>query len=383
MKKTRSVFKIIVLVLLGAPLRAEMTEPDMTNSDFNVAINPTLSFGSSRKVALGGAYVAIAEGVASFVDNPAGVVYRHPSSTGTWSADGTLGVYSIQGNDIDNNGNTSQSYKDYSVYTIGGLLQYKRWGLGLYTMGQRFTVGDQDTSQTYDFAYGFINAGYTTKNREWAWGIGVRPAMMKSQTQGDQLLKISGVSPNAGFLWNPQRGSFRLGGSWQGPLKNSNVLPQNTIIPRSGGQTYYPQKILLPTIVKIGASWQFNKGVFARGHPLLITAQTNVMGRTPNAVGIESFLEQKLQYTGEHTTVGVAGGGEYEILTHRLKVRAGSYWEPSRYSNVQGRLHGTAGFEVYLFTVHALGDWPMSFSYSMDHASRYLTQFFGLGLYTF
>jgi hypothetical protein len=379
-------FKITLLsFFMPVVSLAGLAGPPITNSDYAVAINPTSSYGSSRKVSMGGAFVAIAEGVDSLSDNPAGVAYRRPGSTGTWSAGGSLGVYQVNGNDIDNNGNPSDSYKSQQFNTLGGLLQYGQWGIGVYAVSQKFLVEGEGAGQEYDFGYGFLNLGYTSRNRDWTWGIGARPASLAGRPSGGgaRVLELRGTSPNAGVLWHPQQGPLRVGAAYHGHLKDAEVLPPDGAIPFSEGSLIPPQKVVMPTVVSFGASYELEKGHFWLDHPLLVSGQINIMGRTPNAVGIESFLEQKIQLTGERTTVGFHLGGEYEALPKRLRIRGGSYWEPSRFTGVNGRLHGTGGIELYLFKINFIGTHHVSFSYAADYASSYLTQFFGLGFWAF
>jgi hypothetical protein len=332
---------------------------------------------------MGGAYVAIAEGVASLPDNPAGVAYRRAGSTGVWIADGSLGVYAIQGYDLDNNGNLSESHRGETLNTLGGLLQYRQWGLGAYLVSQNFIVEGSGEAQEYSFGYGFVNLGFTSRSQEWTWGVGGRPVSLVARPAegGSKLLELKGSSPNAGILWHPRRGPFRLGAAYNGHLKDAEILPQDGALPRTVEGLIPPKKVVMPTVVTVGASYQFDKKASWRHSPLLVSAQLNIMGRTPNAVGIESFLEQKIQWTGEKTTVGVHLGAEFEALPRRLRLRGGSYWEPSRYAGVPGRFHGTGGLELYLFTVDFLGSHRVSFSYAGDVSTNYFTQFFGLGFW--
>ncbi len=81
---------------------------------------------------------------------------------------------------------------------------------------------------------------------------------------------------------------------------------------------------------------------------VLLSASVLIVGPSPNAFGMESFLDptQTPQPTGQSSTVSVRLGLEAEPIRDRLAVRAGSYLEPSRFEGVDPRVHVTAGFDV-------------------------------------
>lgn len=109
----------------------------------------------------------------------------------------------------------------------------------------------------------------------------------------------------------------------------------------------------------------------------LITASLDVIGPVDNAVGIQSFLEQTVNRSGEHVDYSPRLGVETEVVPHWVKLRAGSYLEPSRFNTAiaRSRIHGTGGFDVKLFpwTVFGLFDdgteWRASGA--IDLAARY------------
>ena len=101
-----------------------------------------------------------------------------------------------------------------------------------------------------------------------------------------------------------------------------------------------------------------------------------VTGSSPNAIGVRSFLAKSHQPTGEHLSLSLRFGMEWEAIDNLLVVRGGSYYEPSRFENMGGRIHGTAGFDVRL---PALWDWRIGFS--MDAANDYVNAGLGVGFW--
>ena len=75
-------------------------------------------------------------------------------------------------------------------------------------------------------------------------------------------------------------------------------------------------------------------------------------------MSVERFLEQDPAHaytSGDDVTVQIRVGVETEPWPHRLKVRGGSYLEPSRIEGGAYRLHGTLGFDFRVFTWDLFG----------------------------
>jgi hypothetical protein len=79
----------------------------------------------------------------------------------------------------------------------------------------------------------------------------------------------------------------------------------------------------------------------------------------------------------------VHGGLEAEAIPKRLRLRAGTYYEPSRFDGIAARQHITGGFEVRLFKFGLWGERHLSFSYAVDVAARYQVQSFSIWLWSF
>jgi len=90
---------------------------------------------------------------------------------------------------------------------------------------------------------------------------------------------------------------------------------------------------------------------------VLIVSSLVVSGTAREAVGVESFLERTTQRSGTALSYSPRLGLETETAPNWLRLRAGSYLEPSRFpSNSQGaRVHGTLGFDEKLFPWTAFG----------------------------
>jgi hypothetical protein len=76
--------------------------------------------------------------------------------------------------------------------------------------------------------------------------------------------------------------------------------------------------------------------------------------------------------------VGVRFGVESEILQNRMKVRGGSYLEPSRFQRSYYRPHGTLGFDVRLFD---LWRWSFRGTATVDLAPRFFDWGAAIGIW--
>ncbi len=111
---------------------------------------------------------------------------------------------------------------------------------------------------------------------------------------------------------------------------------------------------------------------------VLVTTSLTISGSVPRAVGIESMLERRVQRSGESISLSPHLGVETELLPHWLRLRGGSYLEPSRFaSNPKGaRLHATFGFDQKVLGWDVFGTFPEDtewrISGSLDAGRSYL-----------
>ena len=109
---------------------------------------------------------------------------------------------------------------------------------------------------------------------------------------------------------------------------------------------------------------------------LLLSASLLISGRVSDAVGVESFLDQRINRSGANVVLSPRVGAEAEIWENQLKARGGLYLEPTRFTTSQPRAHVTLGGDLRLFRWNVFGLWPDDFMWqvggSVDVARRYL-----------
>lgn len=117
---------------------------------------------------------------------------------------------------------------------------------------------------------------------------------------------------------------------------------------------------------------------------LLVAAGLSVYGPTPRGQGIEGFIDQVEQPSGRSVVLSPRVALESEVIENRLRVRVGSYIEPSRFEAIGSRVHGTVGFDLRLFRWNAfkLVD-PLDFKISgtFDVSYNYVDWGFSIGFW--
>jgi hypothetical protein len=111
---------------------------------------------------------------------------------------------------------------------------------------------------------------------------------------------------------------------------------------------------------------------------VLLSAALLVTGPVDQGVGVESFLQQRVNRSGEQVSLSPRLGVESEAVPHWLRLRTGVYSEPTRFSIATSarRLHATFGADVRLFPWSVFGLFRQGTSWRLsgviDAAPRYL-----------
>lgn len=118
---------------------------------------------------------------------------------------------------------------------------------------------------------------------------------------------------------------------------------------------------------------------------VLVSMSLVLTGPTQDTVGVESFLQRVVARSGQRLVYSPRLGVETEVIPYWVKVRVGTYGEPSRFATSGNRLHGTFGFDTKLFPWRVFGlfedgtEWRLSAS--LDAAPRYFGWGVGVGVW--
>ena len=337
----------------------------ITNRDYAIDLYDGVALGDSTMVGMGGAGEADVIGTAGVLLNPSAIAVRPTMDHDAWSFDYHLdwltGSFS---SDYDNNGQVATGGASMISGGLGG--RYHDWGFATTITAQSAPIGDSDTTHLSGEALRvrFVVARWFP-SLDLAVGAGVQVAQFNLDQDNDTnhpLFRVSGLGAIAGATWLPAMTSLRLAASIDGPVDGNQVDAQDCDPANCRGYIL-PDHVRAPWRAVGGVAYRladtaWNQqvpGPFRDERALTFALDTVVTGGTPNGYGIEAFGMQQLQRSGRHSAVSVRGGLDFEAIPGRLRLRAGSYWEPARFIDVDGRLHGTFGIDVRVFAFQLWG----------------------------
>jgi hypothetical protein len=394
--------RVVVLALVAAlpARRAAADFPSVTTPDYAIDLYTGAALGSSRIVGMGGAAVATAEGSAGTLSNPAAPAVRAATSTASWDWDFHLDyLSSVRASDWDNNGEVSTDGTGVGSLTGGLSFVLGDWGLAAVVTQQTadFRVLDDDPAtpelETHpaqaSAVQGKVALARALFHEQLTAGLAIRFGTFEFRDQdravGDRgLFEIGGASAEAGALWRPWLGDLRVGGAIALPVTGKDVTINAECTQTDCFGYVLPERVEVPWQVTVGAAYrlaptrwnQWVGGHWRDERSLTVALDVLVTGASPDAFGLEQFADHKLQRSGRDVVYSVRGGAEYEWLPGRLRVRAGSYWEPGRFldgggGEVGGRIHGTFGLEVRFLQFHLWGPRRGRVSMTGDLARHY------------
>lgn len=126
------------------------------------------------------------------------------------------------------------------------------------------------------------------------------------------------------------------------------------------------------------AYWEIQRRLArARFGHVVVAASALISGSVDNAVGLESFLSQEVNRSGDSAVVSLRLGAEMGLIPNLLRVRSGTYLEPTRFETSLPRPHYTGGFDLRLAIWNVFGLWPDDYvwrlSVGVDVARDYST----------
>jgi hypothetical protein len=366
----------LVLGVLLVSTTAHAQYPTPTDRGFALDLWNGNATGGVRVIGMGGTGVALAEGSVGTLSNAASPAVRRTTKSGTFAWDFHIdGQSATLAKDFDNNGLPDTDASSSQLATLGVVIQYERWGFGLVATTTSTQIveddGDPDTQDGVLEPQGSIAKLAIARSfgeaNEHTFGAALRfggLSMVRPRPGLDDfvLFNVAGPSLEAGWIWRPVEGRFRVGANAALPITRTDVTVTEC-------NPLDCEGYVLPETVK--AAWQLAGGFAYRFGPTpwnhqfksqyrdelaaVIAADLVVTGAVSNGYGLEAFARHMLQPSGRDVVVSPRLGAEFECWPGWVRVRAGTYWEPGRYEGKDGRLHGTAGLDVRLFEFHVWG----------------------------
>jgi hypothetical protein len=436
---------VAAVLALGSPAQAQLGRDGdpIETSDYTIDLYSGTVQGSARMTGLGGAYVAIAEGVDGNLVNPVAPAFRPLYSVDHfdyWLGFALTAPFSV-GDAYNTGGFASEAGFDQSGFTYlapSVNLQWGPFGVGLTLEAQttrldsRGTAAgpDDDARLRFQFLTVRLQAAYQFFDGQLLVGLGgilvVQRALGGNDIFDEKELYVSeGFNWELGALWRPNDQQYRLGVALQGSVDTSATEADTGDDVREG--FYLPRGIHKPWELRLGGAYQFGNRPLngrwlnvdqvvqnevgdlwdemssdaqdlyrketwrrlrreyraQRRIYVLLTASLDVVGPTRGAVSVEGFLTQRVQRSGNEVSLVPRWGMETDIYPNWVTFRFGGYVEPSRVGLTNPRGHVTFGLDFKVGWWDVFGIWSEDYLWrvgvSMDAARDYYVGSLGFG----
>lgn len=351
---------LLVICAAAHDAAAEPPTSPIRDSAYAIELYDGVAYGNSAVVGMGGATVALAIGTAGTLFNASAPAVKPTTDTDYWSWDYHLDAIAGTSTDYDNNGFTSTSNENV-VGTVGLGGRYGEWGVAVTGTVQSRPITTM-TGEELVASAGRVQLAVARWLPRLDLALGAALSLGLFDLSGDcvdgscatPLFTISGAGLDLGATWAPRYQSLRVGAALSTPYRGTNFSGCD---PTNCQGWILPESIVAAPRLSAGIAYRFagtywNQlvgGHFRDEKSVTVAADVVVTGPVDDAYGLDAFGDQRLQRSGRHTSLSVRGGVEWEWKPGRLRLRAGSYWEPGRFVGVAGRLHVTLGVEVRVF----------------------------------
>lgn len=351
--------RVTLGILFPTLLAAGVTWPAGVGAQTLDLVQGTV-LGSPRIVGMGGAVAAAAEDMTGILATPAALAFRAPGSPDWWDWDFYLdALVAPRDTDLTNSGLTTGTDRAVQAFAGGLSLYLGPWGIGISGAGVSYGLPPPATGGAgTELSTTSSHVAVARSLWDGQLGLGVSLAIAEfAIDQGDtNLFNITSFTFASGATWRPRGRPWRIGVSGRLPDLSSEVT-NSCGDPANCSGFVPPVRGEAPWQLGAGGAWRL--GTLEWNHPrpalfrderaLVLAADVAVTGRVPQGTSVAGFAAQMAQPSGRALGVSVRAGAEWELIPGRLRLRAGSYWEPERIAGRGGRLHGTGGLEVRLF----------------------------------
>ncbi len=325
---------------------------------------------TTDRTSMGGAGIAYATGANGLFFHPAAPALRDPGQTAPFSfsfAFGNLKLGVGHPSDVGNTGSTEGWTGGMSNLGLSAGIRHA--GLGVVASSLTYSQGDRTitTTEAHATAAGAVWGDHVV------FGGGYRLLALKV-VSGQTTTELWGSGIETGLVLADLWGGFNTGSTFR-----SGVTARD-----AGGSEEGAARV--PWQVTSGIGWRsFRSPVASRFPATTLVVDLVVDGVVADGYALEPLLDGRVVPRGRATTVSPHVGAQVEVMSNRLRLRAGSYLEPSRTELSGDRLHGTGGFELRLIKVKALKgfiDFDLKWEAGLDAAPRYLNlAWLGIGFW--
>lgn len=318
-----------------------------------------LVFSNAELVAMGGAGAAFASGGIGMLLSPAAPSNRRMEGVNPHT--GSLVLLQSKITDRRVTGAGDAEAEGVRVFNVGASYGHRDVAGGLLAAGAYYPVEDAAVT----VAEGHASLAVTILDGGLAVGVGPRLLFMRVASGGEHHDYL-GSGIEGGVVVSDIRDAWSFAATarspvWAGPLSDTQagIAAAN-----------------LPTELILGAGWS-NRAYLPEGGggvPVRLAVDVAVDAPVADAVALENALRGERVTRGGWYTVAPHLGAEVDVWPGRLRLRAGSYLEPSRTALAGPRPHATGGFELRVFRIKLLGGkvkLDLAWQIGVDYAPRY------------
>lgn len=254
-------------MLLSAGTAHAQVREAIVDNDFEVDLLATPASGSSRTIGLGGAAVALAEGVSAVGVNPAGYAARTSWELDWWEYELDLSLQfpgSFSSADYFLNGRgRSLGVNHFLAVEAAGRLQLGNLGFGAQVRIEEYRLRTESRSSV-SVSTTRLGGGYAFANGQFVLGGGVRIAsfdLTASEAVADgpvpgefiTLVSFRAVGAELGAVLRPEHARWRIGAAMRSPVRAVVVGDE---VRRAGG-FWIPRAANYPWEFAAGFAYQW------------------------------------------------------------------------------------------------------------------------------
>ena len=220
--------------------------------------------GAGRVVSMGGAFVALAEGIDGVPFNPAAYAVRNPREHHFFEWEISPSVsFGTSKNDLFNSGRGRLQVDDMIFLDVGLRLQFGPFAIGGYTHLESYAAEIDGRSVDVVTTRSHLGGAWAFMQGQLVVGGGLRvlrTSLAASTTEGEtltlDLFSFVGYGLELGAVYRPADRQFRLGASLRGPV-HAQVDPALSSVGGSGPQVPRPSGFRSPFELRLGVAYQF------------------------------------------------------------------------------------------------------------------------------
>lgn len=252
------------LLFVGALVADAGARAQLVDEGYSLDLVEIPVLGSGRVVSMGGAFVALAEGIDGVPFNPAAYAVRNAREHHffEWELSPSIS-FGTSENDVFNSGRGGLAVNSQLSLDLGLRLQFGPVGVGGYIHLESYNAQIDGRSVSVLATRSHVGAGWELMNGQLVIGAGLRTlqASLTASTEVGNTLTLDlfsfvGYGVEVGAIYMPADRPFRVGAALATPV-HSQVDPNASTMGGTQPQVPRPRGFHNPLELRLGAAYQF------------------------------------------------------------------------------------------------------------------------------